>query len=95
MPKHRLTPAEKAILSRRRPIKERLTAAFNGKNKLAYWQVAEAVFPQEEYPRSWRRPTQGGPPGCYMALTKALNRYGYIIDESSTAQRTVRRPREG
>lgn len=87
------TPAEKAILKRRRPIKERLAAAFVGKREMTYWEVADAVFPQEEYPRSWNRPAQGGPPGCYMALTQALARYGYILDESAGGRRVVRRPR--
>jgi len=93
MASRHLTPREKALIATRAPIKERLAAAFEGKRELTYWEVANAVFPQEEYPRSWQRPSQGGPPGCYMTLTRALKRYGYVIDENAAGWRVVRRAR--
>lgn len=92
MPKHHVSKAEKAILKKRPPIKERLAAAFEGEVELKYWDVANRVFPQEDYPRSWRRPMHGGPPGCYMALSVALTRYGYRRDlRRNTVLRPLRR----
>lgn len=67
-------------------IQARIEAAFV--SGIDYRNLAHKVFPIEEYPRSWRYKSGGGPPGCFMALTAALRRLGYI---TITHERSGRR----
>jgi hypothetical protein len=61
-------------------IKDRITAALkeNG-GRMPYWKLADAVFPTDQYPRAWERPTRGGPPGCYMVLSRAIREHGFSM----------------
>jgi hypothetical protein len=52
-----------------------IDATLNGR-KMSYYDLAVAIFKDDA---SWRRPTRGGPPGCYMALSSALRRGGFYI----------------
>lgn len=64
------------------PIKERIRNAIlrHGKGGfIVYHELAEHVFPKDEYPRAWNYPTRGGPPGCYMVLSKAIREHGFYI----------------
>lgn len=45
--------------------------------EVPYDILALAVFPRDEYPRAWNYSSNGGPPGCYMALSSAIRRYGF------------------
>ena len=56
------------------PIKERIVAALNPTGTLNYRNLANEVFPAEDYPNAWNYSSNGGPPGCYMALSSALRR---------------------
>lgn len=58
------------------PIRQRIDAALAG-GALRYHDLAALVFPEDLYPRAWRYASQGGPPGCYMALSAAIRRYGF------------------
>lgn len=64
-------------------IKDRIIAALkrNG-GPMTYHALARAVFPSDEYPRSWNRPNRGGPPGCYMALSRAIREHGFYEKSS-------------
>lgn len=61
-------------------IKDRITAALkkNG-GRMPYWKLADAVFPKDQYPHAWGSPNRGGPPGCYMALSRAIREHGFSI----------------
>ncbi len=41
-----------------------------------YYDLLLAVFPEKDYPKSWGRSCNGGPPGCAMAFGKALREMG-------------------
>lgn len=43
---------------------------------LGYYDLMEAVFPHATNERAYRCAHQGGPPGCAMALGKALRELG-------------------
>lgn len=57
-------------------IDQRIDEALNGE-PLNYHSLAVRVFPEKDYPRAFRYQSNGGPPGCYMALSAALRRYGF------------------
>lgn len=58
------------------PIRQRIDAALAG-GPIRYHDLAVAVFPPDLHPRAWRYASHGGPPGCYMALSAAIRRYGF------------------
>jgi hypothetical protein len=43
---------------------------------MKYWDLMCDVFPQDEYPKAWNYSSNGGPPGCCMALGAALRKMG-------------------
>lgn len=58
------------------PILDRIRAAFKpGERRLDYHTLAHRVYPRDQFPNAWGRPTRGGPPGCYMAFSAALRRH--------------------
>lgn len=62
------------------PIKDRIINAIRAAGgSIGYYDLARRVFPEDRYPRAFERPTRGGPPGCYMALSRALDRHGFSI----------------
>ena len=66
----------------RKNIKCRIIDAIKEHGRAGYIQyhkLAELVFPESDFPNAWRKPNRGGPPGCYMVLTRALDRYGFYI----------------
>ena len=57
----------------KKPIKKRIEDALAGSGgTLEYHALLYQVFPRNEYPKSYRNSSNGGPPGCAMALGKAL-----------------------
>lgn len=63
--------------ARRYPIEDRIMAALRATDtRIRYEDLAAAVFPWDHMPRAWRYSSNGGPPGCYMALSRALSRLG-------------------
>ena len=64
-----------AMKLKRTPIRQRvITALWDG--ALTYDQLAQRVFPPRENPQAWRCAAQGGPPGCFMALSRTLRELG-------------------
>jgi len=61
-------------------IKDRIRAALSN-GRLSYFELAYQVFPQDDYPKAFRYQANGGPPGCYMALSKALREMGEEISD--------------
>lgn len=57
-------------------IDKRIDIALNG-DPLEYRDLAFLVFPPDKYPKAWNYSRNGGPPGCYMALSAAIRRYGF------------------
>ncbi len=69
----------------KKPIKKRIEDALTGSGgKLEYHALLYQVFPREEYPRAYRNSSNGGPPGCAMALGRALREMfnDHRIDDS-------------
>lgn len=72
------------------PIKERIRRAYLGARKVGhdwgdetardYREVIYATFPESDYPRAWRHSSNGGPPGCAMAFSRAVREMGGRMD---------------
>jgi hypothetical protein len=71
---------------RPKPIAERIDAAL-ATGARDYHAVAGLVFPQDQFPRAWRYPTRGGPPGCFMALSAACRKHGFPVSYSNGYRR--------
>lgn len=54
------------------PVKDRILAVLKTADghELAYTDLARAVFTDK---RAWKYPVKGGPPGCYMTLTRVIH----------------------
>ena len=52
-------------------IKQRILDALSN-GKMTYADLSMKVFPHDKYPKAWNYASNGGPPGCYMALSRAL-----------------------
>jgi len=65
-------------VSKPKPIKERIREAYepDSPQGMRYYTLAEKVFPVDQFPRAWRGATGGGPPGCAMALSRAIREMG-------------------
>lgn len=46
---------------------------------MQFYDLAKAVFPRDQFPNAWNYPTRGGPPGCYMVLSRAIREHGFYI----------------
>lgn len=57
-------------------LKDRIRKHY--KREIHYFDLIHACYPEKDYPNAFRRPTQGGPPGCAMAFGKALRDLGAI-----------------
>ena len=76
-----------------KPIKERIQDAFkSGERELHFYDLAARVFPENEYPKAWRYSSNGGPPGCAMALGRAIREMGLDVRHVEGSSRFVRRP---
>jgi len=76
---------EKNAMTAKVKIKDRIASAIidhGGGGSLVYHRLARYVFPEDEYPNSWGSPARGGPPGCYMALSRAIHKHGFHMDLS-------------
>lgn len=65
-----------------KPIKRRIIDALNDHGEggfLPYHELAHLVFPRDAYPRAFQYPTKGGPPGCYMVLSRAIREHEFSI----------------
>ena len=58
------------------PLKVRILAALAGRATMPYGALLLAAFPPSQYPRAYRRSSNGGPPGCAIAFGRALRELG-------------------
>ena len=67
---------------KRRPtsLVHRIDAAL-ADGPLSFYGLAMAIYPDQ---KSWRYQANGGPPGCYMALSAALRRGRFHVSISAT-----------
>lgn len=59
----------------KRTLVERIDDALAGQ-KLSYMELARRLYTND---RAWRYSSNGGPPGCFMALSAGLRRGGFYI----------------
>ncbi len=72
------------IIMKAVPIKQRImTALQENDGTLEYQSLLYMCFPREQYPRAYRNSSNGGPPGCAMALGRALREMGGQIFDSN------------
>lgn len=78
------------------PIKERIRRALRVHGDLSFHRLADIVFPESEYPNAGRYAVQGGPPGCYMALSRAVREMELHVSfpGNIAGHRIVHAPRE-
>jgi hypothetical protein len=75
------------------PIKDRIKSAMGDKRTIGYFDLMDAVFPRDHYPRARNYSLNGGPPGCAMALGRALRELG-LSDSGMGHERIVSRQSE-
>ena len=63
-------------------IMERIDLAL-ADGPLSYHELALRVFPDRD---SWKYSRNGGPPGCYMTLSSALRRGGFMVSSTKRGQ---------
>lgn len=69
-------------------IKDRIIKAIREHGDfgfIQYYDLAQHVFPKDQYPNAWNYPTKGGPPGCYMVLSRAIREHGFYIKHDGPA----------
>ncbi len=66
-------------------LPERIDMILNGK-RMKYYDLARALYP--DY-RSWQYQSNGGPPGCFMALSAGLSRGGFEVRGTFAGDREV------
>lgn len=56
-------------------LPERIIATLetNG-GRMSYYRLMGELWPEEKYPKAWRRSINGGPPGVAMVLGATLGR---------------------
>lgn len=59
----------------KKPFAERVDDALGGRT-MAFEQLALVLYPD---PKSHRYQSNGGPPGCYMALSRGLRLGGFFV----------------
>jgi len=76
-------------------IKDRIRDALRN-GPMDYRDLAMTVFPVDQYPNAFRYQPNGGPPGCYMALSRAISTMRpEVVIEYKGMIRTVRLNRIG
>ena len=76
-------------------ILDRIDRALKG-GPLSYAALAREVFPRDRYPRAFNYQSNGGPPGCYMALSAALRKGKYYVEHQGVGAGNRRvHPRKG
>lgn len=76
---------------KRKTLPERIDEALNGK-RMSYYDLARALWPDG---RSWQYQSNGGPPGCFMALGAALRRGGFEVSFAVGPGNRIVSPRKG
>lgn len=55
-------------------LADRIDAALANSGSMSFYDLAYALYPDK---KSWRYQQNGGPPGCYMALSAGIRRYQF------------------
>lgn len=71
---------------------DRIDTALGGK-RMIYHDLAMKLWPPGECNKAWNYQSNGGPPGCYMALSAGLRRGGYDVSFSNSGPSRVVSPR--
>ncbi len=70
------------------PIKDRIQAALVAAGgSMRFDQLADAIYPD---PASHNAPSRGGPPGCYRALSTALDKHKFAQHSRGDANPSAR-----
>jgi hypothetical protein len=79
----------------RTPIIERIEDALKD-GPLSYADLWNRVFPADQFPRRGGTPSRGGPPGSYMALSRAIDKGGFHwnVPEGGTLATRIVYPRK-
>ena len=69
-------------------LPERIDAALAKRGgRASFFDLAMDLYPDRQ---SWRYQSNGGPPGCYMALSAGLRRGGFFVSgEAGSGNKTV------
>jgi hypothetical protein len=60
-----------------------------GEFTVHFVDLEHAVFPVEHFPRAGNYSSNGGPPGCRMALSAAIRRHGFMQSWHEVGRRFV------
>lgn len=69
-------------MAKKQPIRNRIATAIRlhgSCGMIVYHELAVLVFPNDDYPNARNSPTRGGPPGCYMVLSRAIREHGFSM----------------
>lgn len=69
----------------KKSLPDRIDEILNGR-PMKYYDLARRLYPNG---RSWQYQSNGGPPGCFMALSAGLRRGGFPPCVGITSQATV------
>lgn len=58
-------------------LPERIDDLLKKEGRMSFYDLAMALYPDR---KSWRYQSNGGPPGCYMALSAGLRRGKFHVD---------------
>ena len=73
---------------RKLPIKDRIQAALVAAGgSMRFDQLADNLYPD---PASHHAPSRGGPPGCYRALSAALDKHNFAQHSRGDASWSAR-----
>jgi len=67
-------------VSAKKTLPERIDDILFDSGRMSFHDLAMALYPDK---KSWRYQQNGGPPGCYMALSAALRRGKFYVDYTS------------
>jgi hypothetical protein len=56
-------------------LKDRIRTAL-ADGQISFFDLGNKVFPAEHFPKAMNYQANGGPPGCYMSLSRALREMG-------------------
>lgn len=57
-------------------LTDRIDDALRDVGSMSFYDLAMLLYPDR---KSWRYQSNGGPPGCFMALSAALRRGGFSV----------------
>lgn len=72
-------------MSAKPTLSERIDGVLNGKSML-FHDLAVILYPEK---KAWRYSSNGGPPGCFMALSAGCRRGGFPVTGGLLNTRTV------